>query len=471
MKNNKQKTTFLYALLDNLINLGRADTLYSDVYLLRARFHLEQEFSHADYLNLKRMQIREGSLPNQIRNAMTRGDWHEVYELSGLYRSLQETLESQRPLGEFARKIYENQDIAVDPFSPGMHKIAGFSTSQLVDLRNNTIRRLKELFQSDRDWKEFYTQRLSIFTALTINANSLNPSQPELAIVLEEEAAQALECGNMARLELLAKKMLQDPSKPESATPDDLLGGVHKVPDEYLFEFPQEVLKNATKLGLKLYSVPSRKSEYAPFSRFAWHPTYSDLQSSHPSVMRVPDLPLSEDLPEALKSRIQLFAIHPFINSAGVRYLPSMVAEDALTEDFPEPKASSNLPLSGLLEALGLKQRNQLSRQQIETVLLEKGSDLLRNEIGLDPKEFKLVCIPPDLHLRIGLGQGWGQQQIWTHFDGYMIMADGHRRALAGGDVRYGGIYDLLGLSCSYDSDRIIFRFAIVQRRRMAIWQ
>ncbi|MCD6580761.1 MAG: hypothetical protein J7K90_03075 [Desulfuromusa sp.] len=307
---------------------------------------------------------------------------------------------------------------------------------------------------------------------MTVNTNSLKPFQPESVIVLEEEAAQALENGNMARLELLAKKMLQDSSKSESATPDDLLGGVHKVPDEYLFEFPQEVLNNAAKLGLDLYSVHSRSAEYAPFSRFAWHPIYSDVQSSHPNIMRVPDLPLSEDLPEALKSRIQLFAIHPFINSAGVRYLPSMVAEDVLAEDFPEPKTSSNLPLSGLLEALGLKQRNQLSRQQIEAVLLEKGSNLLRNEVGLNPKEFKLVCIPPpDLHLRIGLEQGWGQQQIWTHFDGYMIMADGNRRALAGGDVRYGGIYDLLGLSCSYDSDRIIFRLAIVQRRRMAIWQ
>ena len=38
MKKNEQKTAFLQALLDNLINLGRADTLYGDVYILRARF-------------------------------------------------------------------------------------------------------------------------------------------------------------------------------------------------------------------------------------------------------------------------------------------------------------------------------------------------------------------------------------------------------------------------------------------------
>jgi hypothetical protein len=217
--------------------------------------------------------------------------------------------------------------------------------------------------------------------------------------------------------------------------------------------------------------VPSHSDEYEPFLRFAWHPTYADLQNNHSGVLRVPELPLPKDFPEALKSRIQLYAMHPFINSAGVRFLPNMVAENVLVENFPEPEEGSKLPSSGLLEALGLKRRNQLSRQQIETVLLEKGSEILRNQLGLDPNEYRLVCIPPDLHLRIGQECGWGQQQIWTHFDGYMVMADTSRRALAGGDVRFGGIYDLLGLSCSYDSDRVIARFAVVQRRRMALWQ
>ncbi|MDX2479784.1 MAG: hypothetical protein QNK24_05550 [Desulfuromusa sp.] len=469
----KKMNKKLHAMLANLIDLARADTLYCDVYILRARYYLKQELSHDGYLGINRIKIREASLPNQIRNAMNRGDWHEVYELSGLYKSLQEELEGKKTLEEFARKIYDSQDIPIDPFSPGMHKIAGFSTNHLPDLRNKAIRGLKELSQSDSDWKEFYAKRQAVFTALIINTNGLDTSsQPSSAIVLEEEAAEALETGNMARLELLAEKLSQNSSKADSSTtPAEFLEKAHKAPDEYLFEFPQKVLKKAADLGLELYSVPSRSAEYAPFSRFSWHPTYSDLQSSHPSVMQVPDLPFPTGFPEALKSRIQLFAIHPFINSAGVRYLPNMIAEDVLVEGFPEPEAGSDLPSSGLLEALGLKQRSQLSRQQIEAVLLDKGGDLLRDELGLDPIDFKLVCIPPDLHLRIGLDRGWGQQRIWTHFDGYMIMADANRWALAGGDVRYGGIYDLLGLSCRYDSDRIISRFAVVQRCRMAIWQ
>ncbi|ABQ28005.1 hypothetical protein Gura_3855 [Geotalea uraniireducens Rf4] len=49
-----------------------------------------------------------------------------------------------------------------------------------------------------------------------------------------------------------------------------------------------------------------------------------------------------------------------------------------------------------------------------------------------------------------------------------MLTADGKMHALAGGDVRFGGIYDMVGISRNYEADRIIARFAVVQRRRMA---
>jgi hypothetical protein len=43
-------------------------------------------------------------------------------------------------------------------------------------------------------------------------------------------------------------------------------------------------------------------------------------------------------------------------------------------------------------------------------------------------------------------------------------------QALAGGDVRYSGLYDLVGVGREYDSDRLLARFAIVQRARMVAW-
>jgi hypothetical protein len=76
----------------------------------------------------------------------------------------------------------------------------------------------------------------------------------------------------------------------------------------------------------------------------------------------------------------------------------------------------------------------------------------------------------PDVHLPLGEGEGWGRQPFWTHFDGYLVMADGRLQALAGADVRFGGLYDLLGLSRDYDSDHMIVRFAVVRRERMVAW-
>lgn len=460
-------------LLPKLIKLAESDTLYRDEYIRRARHYLEPQLSPAGYIELKKMQTLTVSLPNEIRNAMLHGEWNKVYELTSRNRKFKQQLNDKINLTGFAHQIYGHSNIPIDPFSPGMHKLANLTTDQLAELRTTIISTLNELSKADRDWITFYSDRLATFTALTINSKSLdNLSQTTSSAVLEDEAAEALESGNMARLELLAEKLSRaTTSADRGTTATDLLQEVHQAPAEYHYEFSPQTINSAQKLGLEFFSVPSRNIEFEPFSRFMWHPTFAAQQGNHKNVIQVPDLPQLKGLPEALKSRIQLFAIHPFINSAGIRYLPSIVAEDVLVEGFPEPEAGAPLPSSGLLEALGLKQRNQLTRQQIEATLLDKGSGIVQDELGLDPKEFKLVCIPPDLHLRIGLERGWGQQQIWTHFDGYMIMADGSQRALAGGDIRYGGIYDLLGLSCSYDSERIIARFAVVQRWRMAVWQ
>ena len=43
-------------------------------------------------------------------------------------------------------------------------------------------------------------------------------------------------------------------------------------------------------------------------------------------------------------------------------------------------------------------------------------------------------------------------------------------RALAGGDARFGGLYELLGVGRDYDSDRLVVRFAVVRRERMVAW-
>jgi hypothetical protein len=158
------------------------------------------------------------------------------------------------------------------------------------------------------------------------------------------------------------------------------------------------------------------------------------------------------------------------VSSGGARHPPKFVAEDVLVEDFPDSGAGEQPPASPLLEILGLPGRRGLPRLAIEQALLMKGARVLEKELGLDPRVFRLVCIPSDVHLRLGEAEGWGRQPFWTHFDGYVVMPDGRLRAVVGGDVRYGGLYDLLGVQRNYDSDRLVARFAVVHRERMVAW-
>ncbi|EAT16606.1 hypothetical protein HTZ97_09820 [Desulfuromonas acetoxidans] len=459
-------------ILTRLIDLASADTYYHDLYRQRASFYLQQELSQDAYHAYKKMKIQKGALPNQIRNAILQKDWQTVKELTEQDKKMRSELQRRAESVVFAEKIYEPVDVAIDPFSPGMHTLVGLTMGRLKELHRKTVVSLQKLSEKDNDWRGFYQQRLEVFNTLSISDASIDDEEqfvPE--VVLEEEAEEALESGNMARLEQLAEKILEGKNDDGQPTSEQLLADKHQHPDDFLYQFSPAVIERAAQFGLSHYQVAENSQEYAPLSRFAWHPTFTDVEDREPHVLQVPDIPFDDNTPEALKARIQMFAVHPFINSSGVRFLPHMVAEDLLVEDFPEPEAGGVFPDGGLLKFLGLNQRSLLDRQTIEAALLAHGNTFVEQELGLDPRQFKLVCIPADLHLRIGQDRGWGQQKIWTHFDGYMVMEAGRRRALAGGDVRYGGIYDLLGISRNYSSERIITRFAVVQRKRLAVWQ
>jgi hypothetical protein len=468
---NTMKSAAQIDAVSGLISISRIDTLYRDQYLLRARHYLAEQLSYEHFLDLRRQRTRLANLPNLIRNAISDGDWSVVHKLSKEHELLAHEIQRMTPLQELGKAVYEEKEIVIDPFSPGMSSLPGVAKQSLSELQDEAVRQLERLSRIDREWQAFYLQRMQTLERLTAGAGSATAgnatSQTEH---MKSDALSALEAGNFSQLAELAADLdgppARDPSAAEAGSGPFSAGD---QPPDYPFEFSRETIEQAGRLGLEVESVPSQHREFAPFTQFAWHPAFAQAEESHSGVMRVPELHLPQSTPEALKARVQLFATHPLINSAGIRFLPTMSAEDLLVEMFDDPEPGVEMPGSALLDALGLAHRNQLSRRQVEAALLTHGDKILQNELGLDPLEFRLVCIPPDLHLRLGLERGWGQQQIWTHFDGYLVMMDGSLLPLAGGDVRYGGIYDLLGVSRNYDSERIIVRFAVVQRRRMAL--
>jgi hypothetical protein len=179
------------------------------------------------------------------------------------------------------------------------------------------------------------------------------------------------------------------------------------------------------------------------------------------------DVPEADMVTEPLVEIAAQFSLHPYVNSGGARYFPILAdSEFVLIEDFPEGAGGEG---AELLSVLGIKQRGGLSRVEIEAALRQRGGQVLQEKLGLDPRAFRLVCVPFDVYLRVGRDRGWGQQQHWTHIDGYQVMEGGRLRALVGGDVRYGGLFDLCSISPSDQREGVRTRFAVVHRERLLV--
>lgn len=175
----------------NLIALSRTDTLYRDLYLQKASKFLQPEMTLDGYRAHKRQLTNLVNLPNQIRNAMNDGNWHEVRRLSQEHKTLEEEIERKKPLQEFGKALYDSQDIPIDPFSPGMRSVPGVSRKNLKELRSEILGRLKALSQADCGWLGFYTQRSEAFEALSIDAESTSGATHSSIAALKDEAVKA----------------------------------------------------------------------------------------------------------------------------------------------------------------------------------------------------------------------------------------------------------------------------------------
>jgi hypothetical protein len=182
------------------------------------------------------------------------------------------------------------------------------------------------------------------------------------------------------------------------------LAGTERLYHNRLTDLPKRIQQDVkTKLGLQ------------------------QADTEHEGAMKIEALvaqhPWPADVSEHVKVLVSQFVRQAFINSGGARYRPAFAAESVLIEDFPEDQEPpKDAPL---LAALGLGRRRGLARDEIEVALLAHGARILADELGLDPHECRLVCVPPDVYSRFGRDHGWGAQPQWTHFDGYQVMKGG----------------------------------------------
>jgi hypothetical protein len=459
-----------------LLEASNTDTVYRDLYLRRARRLLSATFDESAYRAIGSSEKEIEDLMRRSRSAVVQRDWGQAAQLSAQAEGLRQRKAAMGSLANIGKDVYDAGTVAFDPFSPGKH-LGPQSEANQPAARKQLMDSLASLAKMDPSFAASYEKRRNYFAGLELaSAGPSEKSSQRDRGQIERLAMEAAEKGDAAALERLAKE-LRDWKETETATVSTSASAVmtrYECPVDLAVPFTPEVIARARELGLA-------EVHTAPFSEIAaareaiythiWQPRPSNPDMEREGVLRsqaLAEVSLPEQIAtEDVRVLVGQFIRQIFINSGGARYLPPLSAEKTLIEDFAEEEAAADAP-SKLLAALGLAKRSALARVEIEAALVRAGGEILEDRLGLDPLEFRLVCIPYDLYLRFGRERGFGRWPHWTHFDGYQVMEGNRLRALVGGDGRFGGLNDLVSISPSDARDGVYARFAVVRRARMA---
>ncbi|HET9156429.1 MAG TPA: hypothetical protein VFN91_07155 [Myxococcaceae bacterium] len=447
-----------------LVELLTIDTAYADLYLRRACQLAAAELSPVDYRALKLADEGVHSLPGQIQQAIDVGKWSEVRALAEEFEAKKRLLEDRGPLRSLGEKLHETHEIHVDPFSPGFHWFQRRDQRELGPLRDASVAKFGQAARLDPDWRRLYQEREEALRSLRLGEGSA----PTKSLDLEQQARDALASGSFAALQKIAARIETTgvaPTASSSEQSSEQMGSdLDATPLTVTFD--TETLQKARALGLEAEHLEDVRERFRSLLPYLWRPVFFESDSGPAARVRAM---LPRDTPDALRDRIVMLVTRPILTSGGARFVPPLVEEDVLVESFEEGPAGAPVGKNGLAEALGLESRWGLSRRKLERVLQSRGPGIVES-LGLDPWKFRLVSVPPDVFGVLGERRGWGKNEIWTHLDGYLATRERKLLALAGGDVRYGGVQDLVGVGVGYDSDRLLARFAIVHRRRLRAW-
>lgn len=454
------------AIANALVSLSVVDLVYSDQYLDRAEKLLEPVCTREDYVALRGHQERIARLSADLRHATDQGEWSKVGALAQEAAAAREHLAGHSRLLPVAEAVYGPRRVHADAMTLALSGVVSQPDAAVIPARDAVVAELEWLADNDTERAEFYRARAAHFQHLR-PLNAEGPRPDVNATDLRQRIIEAVEKGDFARVQRLAGSVPAQSDGPAARmfAPRPREDRSRKL----AAPFPPGATGSTAALGLTTATLPAVADLNRYLSReCAAPPVLPDAPIS--SASRCPGTSTcSDDCPAAmrpaLRESLDLLLGHPFISSAGTRYLPWFGTEVLLVESFPESDLDAR---TELLRVLGLPRRHGLSRLAIEDALLTRGPRICR-ELGLDPTEFTIACIPFDAYLRLAPEHGWGQQECWTHFDGYQVTRQLHLWALVGGNARYGGPDDLSSLARDYDSERVTARFAIVRRERFLV--
>lgn len=455
----------LVAAVRALVNLSAVDLLYADQYLCRAEAVLPSVCTREQYRALHQDGIGLPQLTGELREATEQSDWSKVRTLAQRAAEIRERLATNAEIVPLAEAVYGPRSIHADATTLALSGVVAQPESSVSRARDVVIGELRTLATHDPQWASFYQSRIAHFERCKI-VSSEDPRPMVDLMRLQQQILAAISAGDFGRV-----KRLADTVPSERGTPTARLCAPRRVNHvhDLAAAFGQSTIDTARTLGLAVETLEavSDLNDY--------------LNCCCVERATLPEKPLSEArvsgenctcghacppaVRASLRKNLDLLIGHPFISSAGSRYLPWFGPETLLVESFPEDDPDAR---SGLLSALGLAKRHRLARLSIEDALLTNGPRVCA-DIGLDPLQFAVACVPFDAYVRLAPRRGWGQQEFWTHLDGYQVTRELRLWALVGGNAHYGGPDDLSSLVRNYDSERLTARFVILRRERFLV--
>ncbi len=464
-------------LVDLLVQAATSDTVYRDFYLRRARQLFSALLDETGYRAIGSAANEIDQLTRRSRAAVLRRDWAEAAQLSAQADGLRQRNAAMGNLAAIGKDVYEAEAVVFDPFSPGKH-LGSHAEANQQATRAQLLDTLAALAKSDTSQQAFYDARRGYFSGLEVaGSRAAQKGGQRSRSEVEQLAFEAAERGDTQALQKLAKELQEwKGSGPVAGSGAEASAVMtrYRCPVDLAVPFSPDVVERARDLGLaevRTVPLPVLARVVEVIYMHADQPVPSNPDMEREGVLRSRaqaelEIPKELDTEDARVLAGQ-FIQQIFLNSGGVRYLPPVAEESVLLEDFAENEAAA--APSKLLAALGLAQRSGLSRAEIESALMQKGPEILEKSLGLNPVEFRLVCIPYDLYTRYGRERNFAKWPHWTHFDGYQVMGGSRLRALIGGDGRFGGLYDLVSISPSDARAGVYARFAVVRRARMTL--
>src|SRR5687767_5782584 len=104
-----------------VIEAGKTDTIYRDVYLRRACELLSPTLDEPGYRAIGSMHKKVDELVRDTRSAVLQHDWAQASEVSAQADRMRKSIQAQAETAALAKNVYDADMVAFDPFSPGKH--------------------------------------------------------------------------------------------------------------------------------------------------------------------------------------------------------------------------------------------------------------------------------------------------------------------------------------------------------------